>query len=67
MKKCICDRDPSVEDNEIDPALYRSNYHTLRHRIRCVPCGIKTSFYATINQAMTAWDNKGWLNRRRVA
>lgn len=66
MKKCICDRNPTPEDNSNISPDYQAKYHTIRHRIACA-CGIKTKFYATLAQAKIAWDNKGWVNRRRVA
>ena len=67
MTPCLCGKEPEHQDNTPDLALYRANEHTLMHRVLCDECGIKTSFYPTQVQAIVAWENKGWVNKRRAA
>lgn len=65
MKDCICGEKPTHEDNT-PGSLYMGKSHTLKHRVSC-SCGITTKFYDTPEMAETAWENKGWVNKRRVA
>lgn len=65
MNNCICGKEPKVITNQ--PPDTKIFDGTERFRVMCKPCNITTSFYRTMDRAELAWDNKGWLNRRRAA
>ncbi len=65
MKKCSCGKEPELKTNQ--PEETKSFDENVKFRMVCSGCNIKTSFYKTMEQAEIAWDNKGWLNKRRAA